>query len=145
MLNWLQKNIFSSGILIWLGFNVVFNFAPYFLLLPGGILRKELPSFTGYITGGELLIIAVAVAADSMGFIFIEKGINKSPLLKPGWLNFTSFILGGIILMASTAFVDIKHNSKDLIESQILWYSFLIFLGSFTISLTIRSYLESIR
>jgi hypothetical protein len=144
MRDWLQKHLFNSGILIWLGFNVVFNFAPYFLLIPGGILRNQIPSFSGYVTGGELLIIAVAVAADSMGYIILEKG-NRSHKMKLGWLNFTLFVLGGLILMASTAFVDVKRNTTDLVPSQILLYSFIIFLGSFAISLAIRSHLESVR
>ena len=70
--DWSQDHLWRTGILVWLGFNVMCNFAPYLFLLPSGFLRGEMPSFFSYVTGGELLIIAVAIATDSMGAIILE-------------------------------------------------------------------------
>jgi hypothetical protein len=143
MREWLKKHLLSSGFLIWFGFNIVFNFAPYFFLLPGGFFRSNMPSFTTYVTGGELLIIAVAIAADSTGAIILEKENKRSSRAKSSWLIIALVVLVIIIILASVAFVDVKFNQKELIPAQILKYSFSILLASFAVSLAARSYMEN--
>ena len=128
------------GILIWLGFNVLVNFLPYLILVGRGILRSNIPSFRGFVTAGELLIISIAVAADTAGTL-IEKLI-KSQHDNKALLVLFMILLFVFVFFGITSLYDVKFNSDELELAAIFNYSIAIFFASFAISLIARSEME---